>query len=544
MTSPFGNISPLIINDNTQVLPNIVSSSTVINPLLTSSDSSSILLESLPPCLAAPVGWQSEIIHGQTSISPYNEIDTNNILINNTTQDYYTTNTIINNPEQDYCTTNTSNILLNNTNDILLNNYQEVYDTNNITTIPTNITSHQNEYINLSSVNNAINQQQTILTEQQNIINNNVKLNDQPPIIIRKKITNPVTYKQNVTIRYLKPPTPPPPGPLIIREVRPPPPPPQSPIQIRQRPPPCPTPPPIILRERPPPIPPRIPATVVEKVIPTPRPRRRIVVERYPPCPPKPSDVIIERWLPYKQTNQRPILVERAPPPCIPLQEPNLLVLHDAPQARICKEFINEGVIRADPRSYLQRYGAEINISNTSPLHSYLVNEASRVVPPPPLPVTSISSRYRDDSYDPYCDGYRRAPSPPILRTWERTRREPSLTRSSSYLCDYSDYDSPYRYCTQSSRKYEYDPCRYYDDYCEGRRSYTTMRDVTSSWNRYCNSSPYDPCLSSYYPSSPSYYRSSSCYTPRTIRVCSDDELRDVLCDLTNGHVPPELRTY
>jgi hypothetical protein len=29
-----------------------------------------------------------------------------------------------------------------------------------------------------------------------------------------------VTYKQEVAVRYLRPPTPPPPGPLIIKEVK------------------------------------------------------------------------------------------------------------------------------------------------------------------------------------------------------------------------------------------------------------------------------------------------------------------------------------
>lgn len=46
------------------------------------------------------------------------------------------------------------------------------------------------------------------------------KINFDPnPQIIRKQAGDAVTYKQEVAVRYLRPPTPPPPGPLIIKEV-------------------------------------------------------------------------------------------------------------------------------------------------------------------------------------------------------------------------------------------------------------------------------------------------------------------------------------
>ena len=46
---------------------------------------------------------------------------------------------------------------------------------------------------------------------------------DPSPEIIRRKATDhhaPIVYKQQIAVRYLCPPTPPPPAPLIIREVR------------------------------------------------------------------------------------------------------------------------------------------------------------------------------------------------------------------------------------------------------------------------------------------------------------------------------------
>lgn len=39
-----------------------------------------------------------------------------------------------------------------------------------------------------------------------------------PPMVVHRKLANNlVTYQQNVSLRYLRPPSPPPPGPLIIR---------------------------------------------------------------------------------------------------------------------------------------------------------------------------------------------------------------------------------------------------------------------------------------------------------------------------------------
>jgi len=80
------------------------------------------------------------------------------------------------------------------------------------------------------------------------------KINYDPnPIIIRKQIPMEMPqYKQQVVVRYLRPPTPPSPGPLIIKEVREPQPAPAPPLVIRTRAPRERTPPPIVIREAPP----------------------------------------------------------------------------------------------------------------------------------------------------------------------------------------------------------------------------------------------------------------------------------------------------
>jgi hypothetical protein len=80
-------------------------------------------------------------------------------------------------------------------------------------------------------------------------------INDDPnPEIIRKRTNQQIVYHQEVAIRYLRPPTPPPPGEILIQQVGislPP----APPLVIRQQPPKPVTPPPLVVREAPPPPP-------------------------------------------------------------------------------------------------------------------------------------------------------------------------------------------------------------------------------------------------------------------------------------------------
>ncbi|KAI3387481.1 hypothetical protein SNEBB_003057 [Seison nebaliae] len=112
---------------------------------------------------------------------------------------------------------------------------------------------------------------------------------DPNPQVIKKQNNENVEYKQEVAIRYLQPPTPPPPGPIIIKEVRPPPAPAAPPVIVRQRPPRPLTPPPIVVREQPPTQPQHLPPKIITKQLPrNVPPPRRVIVERLPPLPPKP----------------------------------------------------------------------------------------------------------------------------------------------------------------------------------------------------------------------------------------------------------------
>lgn len=183
---------------------NVVSnfeSSTPINTISTKTDL--IIAQSLPAPLTAPVGWHSEIIDPNTPLDIDNQI--NLINTNNNYQGYNT-----NSNYQEY-----------NTN----NNYQEYntinkFNTSAIGQSSSEYLNNNTEYLNASINENAIDRYQSQFTdEQQRNIVNIVENQQPPPLIVRKTLpNNSVTYRQNVSVRYLKPPTPPPPGPLIIRK--------------------------------------------------------------------------------------------------------------------------------------------------------------------------------------------------------------------------------------------------------------------------------------------------------------------------------------
>ncbi|CAF1475230.1 unnamed protein product [Didymodactylos carnosus] len=188
---------------------------------------------------------------------------------------------------------------------------------------------------------------------------------DPHPEMVHRPNLNHITYKQDVAVRYLQPPTPPPPGPIVIREIRAPALPDAPPIVIKQQPPVPLTPPPIVVRERPPQPPAIIPPRVIEKFIPPPPPTsRKVIIERMQALPPKPQPVIIEKWLPYKQQEQSRVIVQRAPaPPPLPIQK-NTIITWDAPRVDVIRNVQNLGTIRADPMAYYRQFGANLASSD------------------------------------------------------------------------------------------------------------------------------------------------------------------------------------
>jgi len=185
---------------------------------------------------------------------------------------------------------------------------------------------------------------------------------DPNPQIIRRPAQNgPVTYSQNIRVRFLQPPAVQPPGPLIIKEVRPPQPPAPAPLRVRQQAPPIPQPPPLILRERPPPIPAAVASqTVVRNLAAAAVPPRSVVIERIPAPPPKPRDIVIERWVPYGAMAKRKTIVQRAEAAKSYPKPQNVVIQYEQSQVRVVRQFQRLGVTQEDPQAYLQRYGASL----------------------------------------------------------------------------------------------------------------------------------------------------------------------------------------
>ena len=177
-----------------------------------------------------------------------------------------------------------------------------------------------------------------------------------------------LTDIQEIAIRYLRPPTPPAPGEILINQECNTLTPPAPPLIIRQQPARPVTPEPLVVREAPP----TPPEQVGKKVITIsgkrlPPPPRKVVIERLAALPSKPQSVIIERWLPYAEVKRRVIFNH----PCCPdpeiVKPRNVIVQWEAPQVQIKKEFKYLGVIKANPAEYVERYGSSLTLPQNLP---------------------------------------------------------------------------------------------------------------------------------------------------------------------------------
>jgi len=182
---------------------------------------------------------------------------------------------------------------------------------------------------------------------------NQVRLNqDCNPTVIHKKPVQTVQQIQNVNLTLLKPPALPQPGDITViqepdRQL-----PPVPALHKVERPlsPPCLS--PVNLRERPPRVPQPIPAKHIHipgKILSP--PDRQVIVEKLPQQPSKPRDVNIERWLGYQRRTRN--VVFKPAVPLIPLPNPkNVIIQWSPPDVEVRKQYINAGVVRADPDNY------------------------------------------------------------------------------------------------------------------------------------------------------------------------------------------------
>ena len=190
---------------------------------------------------------------------------------------------------------------------------------------------------------------------------------DANPEVITKRSQQILEYLQEIAIRYLRPPTPPAPGEIVITQEQNILTPPAPPLVIRQQPARPETPEPLVIREAPP----QPPQAIGRKLITIsgkrlPPPPRKVVIERFAELPAKPQSVLIERWLPYAEVKRR-VLFQAAPPDPIVVKPRNTIVQWEAPQVKVRKEFKYLGVVKANPAEYVNTYGLSLRISNDLP---------------------------------------------------------------------------------------------------------------------------------------------------------------------------------
>ena len=191
---------------------------------------------------------------------------------------------------------------------------------------------------------------------------------DANPQVVTKKVQQQLEYVQELAIRYLRPPTPPAPGEIVIQmegnKLNGP----APPLVIRQVPARPDTPEPLVVREAPP----QPPTPVGRKLITIggkrlPPPPRKVVVERLPQLPSKPQSVLVERWLPYVQGKRRVVFQKSQSADQVVVAPRNVIVQWEAPSVVTRKEFKYLGVIRANPAEYVAQYGASLKLSSALP---------------------------------------------------------------------------------------------------------------------------------------------------------------------------------
>jgi ribosomal protein S19E (S16A) len=72
------------------------------------------------------------------------------------------------------------------------------------------------------------------------------------------------------------------------------------------------------------------------------------------------GDIIIERWVPYGAQAKRRTIVQRAAAAQGYARPRNIIVVYEAVQARVVRQFQRLGVTQESPQAYLSRYGQSL----------------------------------------------------------------------------------------------------------------------------------------------------------------------------------------
>lgn len=231
------------------------------------------------------------------------------------------------------------------------------------------ITIDENEEITVLGQRGLWANKQEEINWKGNIPISSYKINeDQEPEILKKKSQQKLDYIQELAIRYLKPPSPPFPGEIIIEQEPNICPSPAPPLIIRQQPARSLTPEPMVIREAPP----KLPKQIGKKIITIsgkklPPPPRKVIIERLAPLPNKPQLVIIERWLPYAQPKRKVIFKQANQSDQNIKNLKNVIVQWETPEVIVRKEVKYLGVVKANPIDYVQKYGNSLKSAKELP---------------------------------------------------------------------------------------------------------------------------------------------------------------------------------
>jgi len=193
------------------------------------------------------------------------------------------------------------------------------------------------------------------------------KINYDPsPEVVRKTFNQPIEYNQDISVKYLRPPTPNA-GDIVIRQENRQVSVPAPPTVLRvpgERPV---TPPPVIVREAPPEYErlERKEIVVSGKEV-THLPDRKLVIEKLPSLPPKPPQIIIEKWLPPTRLRRRVVLDSTSSRFCAQPTR-NLIVQWESPTPTVKRGIRYLGVETVNPLQYRSRYGNSLRHPSEMP---------------------------------------------------------------------------------------------------------------------------------------------------------------------------------
>ena len=172
------------------------------------------VIQALPRVFAAPLGWHSELVRSPVLVPTESEsylIDSYTSSLNK-----HEANTTLNTPSASLMTfssTNDPNHMFNQLSS------STILPTTTTTTATASVNSSGVEVSNALMAKCSSQKQKSILIEDQQSSKANSENEQSLPLILQQTLPNhTITYQQNISVRYLQPPTPPSPGPLIIRK--------------------------------------------------------------------------------------------------------------------------------------------------------------------------------------------------------------------------------------------------------------------------------------------------------------------------------------